>query len=184
MKTLTYPPRFSLQDDNDPTNRVVRKQTPTRTHSRSTMSYTIAVIAASMAFVAAGLPFLGVSGMSWWLWATFPTGGATLGLLVLIWRGGKDDDSRRITGWKAIFGMVAGVGAPRIWMLIHPAITDSAFMSDPIVLGVLGFLSFLLGSGMAAGVMKYWDKDASKFGYEQTRRTVKKFSQPTDKLDP
>lgn len=172
--------RFSLKEnEKDCVEGNVEKK-----FSRSTMSYTICTIAASMVFVAAGLPFLGQTGMTWWLWATFPTGGAVLGLLVLIWRGGKDDDSRRATGWKAIFGMVGGVGAPRIWMLIHPAITESTFMSDPIVLGVLGFLCFLGGSGAAAGVMRYWDKDAPRVGYQQTKRTVKKFTQTTDKLEP
>lgn len=148
------------------------------------MSYTITIIAASMVFMAAGVPFLGQTGMHWWVWSTFPAGGAILGLLVLVWRGGKDERARAETGWKAVFGIVAGVGAPRIWMLIHPAITESTFMSDPIVLGVLGFLCFLGGSGAAAGVMRYWDKDAPRVGYQQTKRTVRKFSQPTDKLDP
>lgn len=161
-----------------------REEMKINPYSRSTMSYTITALLASMAFVAAGLPFL-AAGMTWWVWATFPAGGACLGLLVLIWRGGKDNDSRRRTAWQSVFGMVAGVGAPRFWLLIHPAITESAFMSDPITLGVLGFLCFLGGTGIAPGIMKWWDKDAPKVGYHETKKFSRKhIEQPTDRLDP
>lgn len=157
-----------------------------KTCSRSTMAYTLCTLAASAAFIAAGLPFLAMGEeMAWWLFATYPIGGGFAALLVLIWRGGKDDESRKKTGWQAIFGMVAAVGVPRFAYFLHPALGESAFLRDPITLGVIGFLCFLAASGMAPGVMKWWDKDAAKLGYEEARKAAKKhIAQPTEKQEP
>jgi hypothetical protein len=156
------------------------------TYSRSTMAYTLCTLAASAAFIAAGLPFLAMGEeMAWWLFATYPVGGGILGLLVLIWRGGKDEDSRKRTGWQAVFGMVAAVGVPRFAYFLHPALGASAFLRDPITLGVIGFLCFLAASGGAPGVMKFWDKDAPKIGYRETKKAVRRHvEQPTEKLEP
>lgn len=150
------------------------------------MAYTLCTLAASMAFIASGVPFLAMGAeMAWWLFATFPIGGGCLGLLVLIWRGGKDEDSRRKTSWQAIFGMVAAAGIPRFAYFLHPALAGSAFLRDPITLGVIGFFCFLAGSGMASGIMKWWDKDAPRIGYREAKKASEKYiEQPTDKLDP
>lgn len=173
--------------ENAPRKAVIRPEAPTYTrhYSRSTMAYTLCTILASAVFIAAGVPFLAMGeDMAWWLFATFPIGGGCLGLLVLIWRGGKDDESRKKTQWQAVFGMVAAVGIPRLGFFIHPAIAASAFMRDPITLGVIGFLCFLLGSGVAPGIMKWWDKDAPRVGYNEARKFSKKhIEQPTDKLE-
>jgi len=150
------------------------------------MAYTICTLAASAAYIAAGLPFLAMGEeMAWWLFATYPIGGGFAALLVLIWRGGKDEESRRKTAWQAIFGMVAAVGAPRFAYFLHPALGESEFLRDPITLGVIGFFCFLLSSGMAPGVMKWWDKDAAKVGYRETKKAVRRHvEQPTEKLEP
>jgi hypothetical protein len=150
------------------------------------MAYTLCSLAASAAFIAAGIPFLAMGEeMAWWLFATYPIGGGFAALLVLIWRGGKDEDSRRKTAWQGIFGMVAAVGVPRFAYFLHPALGASAFLRDPITLGVIGFLCFLAASGMAPGVMRWWDKDAPKVGYKEAKKASRKhLEQPTEKLEP
>jgi hypothetical protein len=155
---------------------------PKNTHySRQTMAYTTCTLIAAMSIFASGIPFLALGEeMAWWLWAIFPFSGSVFGLLVLIWRGGKDDKSRGQTQWKAVFGLVGGVGIPRFWFYVHPAIAGSDFMRDPIMLSAIGFLCFLIGSGMAAGVMKWWDKDAPEVGYQQARRFSKENLPPTE----
>jgi hypothetical protein len=149
------------------------------------MSYTLCTLLASAVFAFAGMPFLAYGEeMAWWLFATFPVAGGTMGLLVLIWRGAKDEESRRKTQWQAIFGMVAAVGTPRFAYFIHPALGASAFLRDPITLGVIGFLCFLAGSGMASGIMKWWDRDAPRIGYREAKKASKRYiEQPTEKLD-
>lgn len=184
MKTLTYPCRFSskpLHDETDQSGSGKQHH-----YSRSTMSYTICTLAASAAFIVAGIPFLALGEeMAWWLFATFPIGGGTMGLLVLIWRGAKDEESRRKTQWQAVFGMMGAVGIPRMVYFLHPAIAGSAIMRDPITLGLCGFLCFLIGSGIAPGIMKWWDKDAPKVGYDEAKKFSKRHvEQPTDKLEP
>lgn len=148
------------------------------------MAYTICTIAASALFIVAGIPFLAMGEeMAWWTWATFPIGGGIMGLLVLIWSGGKDEESRRKTKWTSIFGLVGAVAVPRVWLYLHPTITESALMRDPLVLGGMGFILFLTFSAMSVGYMKWREKDAPRVGYDQTKRVVKKYTQPTEKLD-
>jgi hypothetical protein len=174
--------------DIDYPGRLGRPQAPvhdqSRNYSRSTMAYTICTLAASAAFIAAGLPFLALGEeMAWWLFATYPVGGGFAALLVLIWRGGKDDESRRKTAWQAIFGLVAAVGVPRFAYFLHPALGQSEFLRDPITLGVIGFLFFLAGSGIAPGIMKWWDKDAPGIGYNEAKKASKRYIEtPTEKL--
>lgn len=175
--------RFSVRDEEkDCVEGNTKKKC---TYSRSTMAYTLCTLAASMAFVVAGIPFLAMGEeMAWWLFATFPIGGGCLGLLVLVWRGGKDEESRKKTSYQAVFGMVAAAGIPRFVYFLHPALAGSAFLRDPITLGVFGFLCFLAGSGIAPGIMRWWDKDAPNVGYRETKKAVKRhLEQPTDKLD-
>jgi hypothetical protein len=148
------------------------------------MAYTLCTIAASMVFVAAGIPFLGMGEeMAWWTWATFPIGGGIMGLLVLIWSGGKDEGSRRKTAWTSVFGMVGAICVPRVWLYLHPAITESEFMRDPLILGGMGFILFLIFSALSVGYMKWREKDAPREGYEQAKKFVKKYG-TTEKLEP
>jgi hypothetical protein len=188
MKSIIYPARYSLRpipEDEQVHNTPAEKEAR-YSYSRSTMAYTLCTLAASAAFVAAGLPFLALGEeMAWWLFATYPIGGGFAALLVLIWRGGKDEESRKRTAWQAVFGMVAAIGIPRFAYFIHPALGASAFLRDPITLGVIGFLCFLAVSGMAPGFMKWWDKDASKVGYKEARKASKRYIEtPTEKLEP
>lgn len=171
------------RDDSKP-HIVLRHNKPHCTYSRSTMAYTVCSILASAAFIAAGVPFLAMGEeMAWWLFATFPIGGGCLGLLVLIWRGAKDEESRKKTQWQAVFGMVASIGIPRFAYFIHPALAGSAFLRDPITLGSIGFLCFLAGSGMAPGIMRWWDKDAAKLGYKQAKKWQSEIDKEADKED-
>lgn len=186
MKAIVYPARCSAQNFPDDQGRENGQSSTAHKYSRSTMAYTICTLLASAAFIAAGMPFLAMGEeMAWWLFGTFPIGGGCLGLLVLIWRGGKDEESRRKTQWQAVFGMIAAVGAPRFAYFIHPALGGSDFLRDPITLGVIGFLCFLAGSGVAPGIMRWWDKDAPRVGYNEAKKFSKKhIEQPTDKLEP
>jgi hypothetical protein len=150
------------------------------------MAYTLCTIAASAVFIVAGMPFLAMGKeMAWWTWATFPIGGGIMGLLVLIWSGGKDEESRRKTAWTSVFGMVGAVVVPRIWLYLHPAITESAFMRDPLVLGGMGFILFLTFSAMSVGYMKWRDRDAANIGYNEAKKMSKKYLEtPTEKFKP
>lgn len=154
-------------------------------YSRSTMAYTICTIAASALFIAAGVPLLAMGEeMAWWTWATFPIGGGIMGLLVLIWSGGKDEESRRKTKWTSIFGLVGAVAVPRVWLHLHPSITESAFMRDPLVLGGMGFVLFLTFSALSIGYMKWREKDAPNIGYREAQKASKRYIEtPTEKLE-
>lgn len=187
MKAISLPGRFSAQQLPDGKNQAkdVDRSCSVYTYSRSTMAYTICTVLASAVFIAAGIPFLALGEeMAWWTWATFPIGGGLLGLLVLIWSGGKDEESRRKTAWTSVFGMVGAVCVPRLWLYLHPAITSSEFMRDPLVLGGIGFLLFLLFSALSVGYMKWREKDAPREGYKQARKFAKQHINPTEKLEP
>lgn len=137
-------------------------------HSRIHMSSILCAAAITVIVAAAGVPFLAMGqDMAWWVWATFPLAGAMFGLLVLIWSGGRDEESRRKTRWNAIFGLFGAISIPRTWLYIHPSITNSDVMRDPLILAGIGFGLFLLFSGMAGGFMRWRERRAELLGYRQ-----------------
>lgn len=119
---------------------------------------------------ALGVPFLGMTDLPWWVWVSFPFAGSMFGVAVLVWSGGKDDESRKKTMWTSVFGLVGATVIPRAWLYVHPAIMSSEFMRDPIILAGMGFGLFLLFSGMASGFMKWREKRGETLGYRQAER--------------
>lgn len=174
--------RYSSQDKE---GRDVERD-PKNKYCRIHMSSSICAGVCALLLIAAGVPMVAMGDeMVWWMWSTFPFSGTLFGLMVLIWFSGRDEESRRKLKWTAVHGVVFGIGMPRLALYVHPWISASPLMRDPIVLWMIGFVCFLLFSGAAVGIMRWRERRSADVAFEQLDRYAKRnLPQPTDKLDP
>lgn len=159
-------------------------------------SYSRHMSAAAFSFMAAALLMgagatpailssLGVQGVQelvWWLWAMPLMAGSLAGFGIVLSYAKKDEESKRRTRGRALFGLVVGLAVPRAALYIHPALLG--LLNDPFILLGIGTGVFLAGFGAAVGVMKWVEKRAGDVAYDQIEKYAKDKLPPTDKPQP
>lgn len=147
------------------------------------MAYSLITLIGGALLIAA-TPFVAMGeGMAWWTWGILSGVGCTAGIFVHVWRGGKDEKSRRETGWRSIFGVAGGLGIPRFILLTWPWVAHVTILNDPIIIVVGGFVCFMLCSYACLGWMRWLEKDAPKVGYRQGKALERKSDQYTEPTD-
>lgn len=83
----------------------------------------------------------------------------------------RDDESKRKTRGRAMFGLIVAILIPRLALYFHPAFVG--ILNDIWALFGIGALIFLVGYGAAVGVMRWIEKRAGEVAYEQLDRYAK-----------
>lgn len=141
-----------------------------------------AVLMGSGAF-SASLASLGFQELIWWVWGAPIMAGSLVSYGMVLQWSKRDDESKRKTRGRALFGLLVAISLPRLGIHFHPALVS--ILNDPWILFGVGGSIFLLGFGAAVGVMKFIEKRAGDIAYDQLDKYAKdKLPKPTETLKP
>ncbi len=188
--TASMPER---QAENAPRLRVIRPEAPhcdhaptgpySRTMSASAFSMIAAAVLMGSGAFSASLASLGFQELIWWVWGAPIMAGSLVSYGMVLQWSKRDDESKRKTRGRALFGLLVAISLPRLGIHFHPALVS--ILNDPWILFGVGGSIFLLGFGAAVGVMKFIEKRAGDIAYDQLDKYAKdKLPKHTENLKP